>query len=71
MIIESRYWKKELLKIADKLSKRLIYRKRWSEAQFGTFEKEIMIGFYIVRKLIEAKKISNVHNRKFLASFSI
>jgi len=60
MITESYYWKKELLKLADKLSKRTKSQRNWTGTQHGTFEKEVMIGFYIIRKLIEAKtKLTN------------
>src|ERR1035437_7645616 len=59
MIYESHYWKKELLKLSKKLTKRLSSTNFWTDAQHGPFEKEIMIGFYIIRKLIEAKKLSN------------
>jgi len=60
MIAESYYWKKELLKLADKLTKRTKSKRWWTESQHGSFEKEVMIGFYIIRKLIEAKtKLSN------------
>ena len=56
MIGESYYWKKELVKLAIKLDKRTKQKRAWTEAQHGTFEKEITIGFYIIRKLIEAKQ---------------
>jgi hypothetical protein len=59
MIYESHYWKKELIKLSKKLTIRLSHRNFWTESQHGTFEKEVMIGFYIIRKLIEAQKLSN------------
>jgi len=59
MIYKSYYWKKELIKLSRKLTKRLTQTNWWTEVQHGTFEKEIMIGFYIIRKLIEANKLSN------------
>lgn len=58
MIWESSYWKNDLLKNADKLKKRLL-QKRWTEISFVNLEKEIFISFYSIRKLVEAKKISN------------
>ncbi len=57
MILDSSYWKDDLLKLADKLERRLI-QKRWSEKSFYTLEKEIFIGFFSIRKLIESNKIS-------------
>jgi hypothetical protein len=58
MIYESQYWKKELKRINLKIQKRLDTNNFWTETQYGTFEKEIMIGFYIIRKLVEAKKLT-------------
>ena len=59
MIHESHYWKTELIKLSKKLTKRIPYKRFWTDAQNGAFEKEIMIGFYIVRKLIESQKLPN------------
>jgi hypothetical protein len=58
MIWESGDWKKELLKTASIISKR-IHQKRWTERSFFLFEKEIFFAFYSIRKLIEAKKLSD------------
>ena len=58
MIWESGDWKDDLLKTALKLSRR-IHQKRWSERSFFLFEKEIFFAFYSIRKLIEAKKLSD------------
>lgn len=58
MIFESYYWKRDLLKLSRKLTKRkaaII----WNEPDYGEFEKEIMVGFYIIRKLCESYKLSN------------
>lgn len=60
MIYESYYWKKELLSTSKMLLKRTNSKRWWTEAQYGTFEKEIMIGFYMIRKLIDTKtKVTN------------
>lgn len=72
MIFESHYWKKELYKINKKIIKRKESNNFWTENQYGTFEKEIMIGFYIIRKLVEAKKLttkllnSTIEGNKYL-----
>jgi hypothetical protein len=58
MIWESGDWKEDLLKIALKLSKR-IHQKRWTERSFFLFEREMFFAFYSIRKLIEAKKLSD------------
>ncbi|MEJ5070123.1 hypothetical protein WH292_19890 [Enterobacter sp. MYb186] len=58
MIHESSYWKDDLLKLANRLELRLI-QTRWGDKNFYTIEKEIFIGFYSIRKLIESKKISD------------
>lgn len=58
MIAESCYWRDELLNIANNIKgKSQIIE--WTEADNADFEKEIMIGFYIIRKLIEANKLTN------------
>ncbi|MCG9661031.1 hypothetical protein, partial [Vibrio mediterranei] len=65
MIHISKYWKDDLLKLADKLTMRLV-QKRWGEKNFYTLEKELFLGFYSVRKLIESRKISDsVKNKNY------
>jgi hypothetical protein len=56
MIWQSYYWKKELLKIADKLDKR-INQKKWFEASNANAEKDIMISAFMIRRLYESNKI--------------
>ena len=58
MIWESHYWKNDLLKQAESLRKRKQQR-RWSEVSFARVEQTVMLGFYSIRKLIEAAKLSN------------
>jgi hypothetical protein len=58
MIDESCFWKEDLLKQADALRTRQLQR-RWTEASFARLEQTVMIGFYSIRKLVEASKISN------------
>lgn len=58
MIFESHYWKKDLLKLVRKLSKRKLLL-IWEESDFAEFEKEIMFGFYAIRKLADAQKLSS------------
>jgi hypothetical protein len=71
MIFESSYWKDELLKLSQRLSARRTFKRRWTEDQHGSFEKEIMIGFYIIRKLIEAQKLSNINVSTKVSGFRI
>jgi hypothetical protein len=58
MIWESHYWKDDLLKIAKRLDKRN-YQKKWLQSSLAKIEQDVMLGFYIVRKLREAKKLSD------------
>jgi hypothetical protein len=58
MISVSSYWKDDLLKIAGRLERRLI-QCRWGEKNIYTLEKEIFLGFYAIRKLVESNKISD------------
>ncbi|MBN4073553.1 hypothetical protein JYT23_01810 [Mariprofundus ferrooxydans] len=65
MIYESSYWKDDLLKLAKKLELRLI-QKRWSERSFYAVEKELFLGFYVIRKLIESNKVSeSIKNKTY------
>ena len=51
--------RKELVKLATKLEKRISFSGSWTDSQYGTFEKEIMIGFYMIRKLRDSFKLTN------------
>jgi len=57
MIWESHFWKEDLLKKAAKLRVRKLQR-RWPEASLAKLEQELMLGFYSIRKLHEADKLS-------------
>jgi hypothetical protein len=57
MIWESHYWKEDLARLAVCLQKRSKQR-QWSERSLAKLEKEIFLGFYSVRKLLEARKLS-------------
>jgi len=58
MIWESNYWKDDLLRRAKMLRVRT-RQKRWPEASSAKVELALMTGFYAVRKLIEAKKLTD------------
>lgn len=58
MINESIYWRKELLRISTSLKKKKDIN-IWTNVKNAEFEKEIMIGFFIIRKLIESNKLTN------------
>lgn len=55
MITEGDLWKEDLSKTADKLLKRMV-QKKWSKRSWFCLEKELFIGFYTVRKLIESNQ---------------
>ena len=55
-MIESCYWKEELQRIAT-LIRPVANPKRWSERHHCTVERDIIIGFFIVRRLIELHKV--------------
>ncbi len=59
MIWDSCYWKDDLLKSKKWLKEKIVSRRRPSEKRMVEFEKCIFITAYQVRKLIEAKKVSN------------
>jgi hypothetical protein len=58
MIWESAYWKEDLFRQAADLKRRK-EQIRWSERSLALLEKTIMIGFYSIRKLLEAKRVSD------------
>lgn len=57
MIWDSHYWKDDLLKYARDLQRRKSQR-RWSDGSFARIERNVMLGFYAIRKLIDARKLS-------------
>jgi len=62
MITESYYWKKPLLTGAKVIRKHMD-SEDVSEAQFAQIEREIFIGFYAIRKLLEATGKVSVETR--------
>lgn len=56
-MIESRYWKEDLLAHANRL-KPVKKPARWSERVAVNFEKELMISFFMVRAILEHNKTS-------------
>ena len=68
-MIESLYWKEELVRIAKSLmpSKK---PSRWSERAVCTVERDVMIGFFILRRLIEMDKLSSQTTKKKVSVFS-
>lgn len=57
MIEQHLYWRQDLLKFAERLEKR--YRqKKWSDRTRYNIEKEVFLSFYIIRKLIENRRMN-------------
>jgi hypothetical protein len=57
MIWESQYWKEDLLRYAGALQDKTKH-KVWRESSGVVVEKTVFLGFYSIRKLLEAKKLS-------------
>ena len=57
MIHESWPWRRELLRSADRLEKRASQR-RWLAQTSVSVERDIMLGAYAVRRLVEASKVT-------------
>jgi hypothetical protein len=55
MIASAYYWKEELDRIAGRLERRQ-HQKRWSSRSEAALEKQVFIGAFAVRKLIESQK---------------
>ena len=58
MIWDSSPWKDELVRSAEKLS-RVEQQKRLTQRALLLVEREIAIGCYVIRKLVEAHKVSD------------
>lgn len=58
MIWESSYWKEPLLESASRLQK-LNKSNEVNESEFVQIEKDVFIGFYAIRKLMDTAKISD------------
>jgi|CXWL01.1.fsa_nt_gi hypothetical protein len=67
MIWESHFWKEDLVRLARQLQKRRKQR-RWPERSLAKLEKEVFIGFYGIRKLLEARKLSDRLSKKRIAA---
>src|SRR5215212_9681816 len=57
MIWESHFWKDDLLKDIGTIER--WQRKPWTERQSVMLEKKVMFSAYVIRKLIEARKLSD------------
>lgn len=68
-MIESCYWKEELARISRQIGPRA-KRTRWTERAHCVVERDIIIGFFMVRRLIELHKISSATRDMTLSVFS-
>jgi hypothetical protein len=59
MIISSQAWQKELLKISKQTQKKLHPENDWCFKDYQSLEIDLMLSFYIIRKLIDAKQLTN------------
>ncbi len=57
-MIESRFWKVDLLNYAKKF-KPVKNPPKWTEKRHVNFEKDIIVSFFIIRKLAECYKLSS------------
>jgi hypothetical protein len=57
-MIESKYWKEDLISHAKRLNP-VKKPRRWTEKAAVNFEKQLVISFLIVRKLFETHKVSS------------
>jgi hypothetical protein len=68
-MIDSRYWKEELTRIAKTL-RRVRNGIRWSERTHCVVERDLMIGFFLVRRLVELHKVSTKTRNHSMTVFS-
>ena len=59
MIQESRFWKKDLLRLADRLRRVRKNDKPFATGTCVAVEKAVMMGAFVVRKLAESHKLSD------------
>lgn len=67
-MIESYYWKQKLRKAAAKLEHRR-RQKTWPIRSIVLFERELMLVFFCIRKLIEAKKLTDECERRKIPTY--
>lgn len=58
MIWDSDHWREELSRNANRIRRRQTL-KRWGKRSSTGLEKDLMVGFYSIRKLVEAHKVSD------------
>jgi len=58
VIGESSYWKEDLLRSGVDLRRRQKQR-RWADSSLARVERILMLGFYSIRKLIDARRLSD------------
>ncbi len=68
-MIESCFWKEELKRIACTIT-RMRKPPRWSERAHCVVERDLMIGFFLLRRLIELNKVSSAISDRQLQVFS-
>jgi hypothetical protein len=66
---ESSYWKEELARIAKTIRPKAS-PKRYSDRAVSVVERDVIIGFFIVRRLIELHKVSTAVSKMKLDVFS-
>jgi hypothetical protein len=69
-MFESCVWKEELRRIAGTV-RRVEKPRRWSDRAHGIVERDLMIGFFVLRRLIESKDVSTKISNKQLQVFSL
>ncbi len=67
-MIESCYWKEELRRIAASI-RRVAQPPRWSERALCIVERDLMIGFFLLRRLIELNRVSSAITNRHLRIF--
>lgn len=58
-MVESQYWKEELARIAKTLEP-VESPPEWTERAHCTVERDLCVGFFIVRRMIELYKVSSI-----------
>jgi hypothetical protein len=68
-MIESCYWKEELRRIAATI-RRVAKPPRWTERALCVVERDLMVGLFLLRRLIELNRVSSATKNMRLRIFS-
>jgi hypothetical protein len=67
---DSQYWREELARIAKSV-RPITSPSRWSPRLAGVIERDIIVGFFVLRRLIESHKLPSGFPQRMVNVFSV